>query len=327
MDSFKNSNHQILLEAAKKLKLEHKIISIDPPSLKLSSGKKSHTITQKSFGINSTNSINLSRNKAKTIKKLSQHHLPVPQQITVYSVKEYLSVCQSRFRNREICGIPFPQVIKPLTGQKGKFVFLNIKNINTGKLAVKAVLSHYPDGCLIETYIPGNDYRLLVLNSKVIGVAQRLAPTITGNGKLTIKKLVDVENNRRQQLYLSSGRRILNRMRNWPRLNWYLNLQRLSLQSILPQGKTITLYPLPNFSTGGSVKTIPLKSAPKALIDLAETAAKVIGLAICGIDIVGRTIIEVNSDPGLRLHDWPNQGKSQHVAETILTSIFKLNRH
>lgn len=316
MPQFTNSNLQILFAATQKLNLSPVVISVKPPILSFRAGHRTHRITEKSFGLNSTKTINLSRNKSKTIKKLSQHHLPVPQQIIVHSVKEYLSVCQSaRWR--------IPQVIKPLTGQKGQFVFLNIKNKKSGQSAVKEVLKNYSDGCLIESYHPGNDYRFFVLNFKVIAVSQRLAPTITGDGKSTIKQLIDQENSRRFKLWQTTGRRLLNRLRNWPRLSWYLHLQGTSLLAVLPKNKTITLYPIPNFSTGGSVKTIPIKSVPPSLIRLAETAAKIIGLKICGVDMVGNTIIELNSDPGLRLHDWPNQGKSQHVAETILSYISK----
>lgn len=312
MPQFINSNHQILLEAAQKLNLSPAVISIKPPVLSFRAGRRTHRITEKSFGLNSTKSINLSRNKSKTIKILQQHRLPTPAHTVIYHLKDYPSACQE---------ISFPQVIKPLTGQKGQYVFLNIKGKKSGQSAVKEVLKNYPDGCLIESYYQGSDYRFFVLNFKVIGVAQRLAPTITGNGKSTIKQLIDQENLKRHQYFLQTGRRLLNRLRNWPRLSWYLHLQGLSLKAVLPKNKTITLYPIPNFSTGGSVKTIPLRSVKPALIRLAETAAKIIGLKICGVDVVGNTIIELNSDPGLRLHDWPNQGKSQHVAETILSYI------
>lgn len=314
MPQFTNSNHQILFAAAQKLNLSPAVISVKPPILSFRAGRRTHQITEKSFGLNSTKSINLSHNKSKTIKILQKHHLPVPQQIIVHSVKEYLSVCQSAHWR-------IPQVIKPLTGQKGQFVFLNIKNKKSGQSAVKEVLKNYPDSCLIESYHSGNDYRFLVLNFKVIAVAQRLAPAITGNGRSTIKQLIDAENQRRFELWQTSGKRLLNRMKNWKRITWYLHLQGQSLQAVLPKNKTITLYPLPNFSTGGSVKTIPLRSINPSLIRLAETAAKIIGLKICGVDMVGNTIIELNSDPGLRLHDWPNQGQSQHVAETILNYI------
>ncbi|MDZ7586899.1 MAG: hypothetical protein U0946_04035 [Patescibacteria group bacterium] len=341
MNQFTNTNLQILFAAAQKLNLHPQIISFPTSALQISSKTKTHLITEKSFGLNSTKSINLSRHKSNTIKKLSQHHLPVPQQTIVNSVKEYLSVCQSaQWR--------IPQVIKPLTGQKGQLVFLNIKNVAAGQKAVIQILARYPKGCLIETYHPGLDYRFLVLNYKVIGLAQRLAPAITGNGHSTIKQLIDQENQTRHQQFLATGRRMLNRIRHWSRLEFNLNLRGLSSQAVLPQGKTIQLYPLPNFSTGGSATTIDPATIHSSIIKLAETAAKIIGLKICGVDMIIKSsqllpivqrvntpctsnslqnlsgecqIIELNSDPGVRLHDWPNQGKPQHVAEKILKSI------
>ncbi|MBU1323596.1 hypothetical protein KKE75_06090, partial [Patescibacteria group bacterium] len=81
MSQFTNSNLQILFEAAQKLNLSPTVISVKPPVLSFQAGRRTHRITEKSFGLNSTKNINLSRNKSKTIKKLSQHHLPVPQQI------------------------------------------------------------------------------------------------------------------------------------------------------------------------------------------------------------------------------------------------------
>lgn len=339
MPQFTNSNLQIVFQAAQRLRLHPQVVSSDPPVLQISLGAKTHRITAKSFGLNSPKAISLSRDKSKTIKILQKHHLPTPQQIIVHSVKEYLSVCQSAHWR-------IPQVIKPLAGQKGQFVFLNIPTPALGQTAVQQVLNHYPDGCLIESYHLGKDYRFLILNFKVIGLAQRLAPTLTANGRSTIKQLLDQENLRRRQDFLQTGRRRLNRMRNWERIIWHLRLQGLTLSTVLPKAKTITLYPLPNFSSGGSVKTINLQSVPPPLLNLAETAAKLIGLTLCGVDVIIKRssyllgvnapktsessldlsgecrIIELNSDPGLRLHDWPNQGTSQHTAETILKSIF-----
>ena len=137
-------------------------------------------------------------------------------------------------------------------------------------------------------------------------------------------------------------------MRNWPRLAFNLHLQGVSLKAILPQGKSIKLYKIPNFSTGGSVTTIDISTIHHSLVNLAETTAKTIGLEICGIDMLVKQarlrtlpaqaglrcskvrnldqikVIEINSDPGLRLHDWPNHGTPQNVSEKILKSIFNI---
>jgi|GEM_PF-542964 cyanophycin synthetase len=336
MKIIKNTNHLILLKAAKKLGLKTKIISHDPVKIEYSSKSKTHLISQKSFGLNSEQPRQISKDKALALQTLALNNLPTPRHVTVSSPQNYQDV-----------DFPFPQVIKPSTGEKGKHVYLNIKNIIQGQEAVEQILSHYPEA-QIETYHQGNDYRFLCLNFKLIGIAQRLPPTITGDGQNTIKQLIETENQHRFNQNKKLGRRMLNRMRNWTRLDFNLNLQGLSLQAVLLKNKTITLYPIPNFSTGGSVKAIDPKTIHPSIVNLAETTAKTIGLNICGIDMIIKPstnssgvdtpesknslqdlpsecwVIEVNSDPGLRLHDWPNQGKSQHVAEAILQSIFNI---
>ncbi len=323
MSKLTNTNHLILIQAAKKLAIKTDILSSDPPKILFTKNGKSHLIAEKSFGLNSTKSINLSHNKSTTIKKLKQAHIPTPSQTIIASLSGYSQACQK---------IPFPQVIKPVTGQKGQDVFLDIKNISAGQSAVKQIMSKYSNGALVESYLQGRDLRFLVLNFQVIGLVERRPPQISGDGRSTIKELIDIENARRHQQFLKTGRRLLNRMRHWPRLAFYLHLQGLSLKAILPQGKTITLFPISNFSTGGSTQTIDYHTIHPSLVKLAQTAAKIIGLQICGIDMIiknlhqaaqdNATIIELNSDPGLRLHDWPNQGKPQRVAEKILKFIF-----
>jgi len=325
MNQVTNTNAIILLKAAKNLNIKTQIINIKPFKIKFSKNKKTHIIRAKSFNLNTSQQAkDIAKNKSLTLQTLALSNLPTPQHATVSNPLNYQDI-----------SIPFPQTIKPLTGEKGRYIFLNIQDKTSGQKAVNTIFEHYPSGAIIETYHQANDYRFLVLNFKVIGITQRLAPTITGNNKDSIKKLIQTENQQRHQQFLKTNQRLLNRMRNWPRLKWNLAQQNLSLDTILPQGKTITLYPIPNFSTGGSVTTIDLKSIHPSIKKLAQKTAKIIGLEIIGIDMLIKdlnqpvtpdnvTIIEVNSDPGLRLHDWPNQGKPQHVAEKILKSIFHL---
>jgi cyanophycin synthetase len=326
MTKITNTNHLILLKAAKKLGITPQILQTKPVAVKYICKNKSHLITEKSFGLNkSQKAKTISKNKASTLTVLQKANLPTPQFHLITKRHHYKKALKS---------IPFPQVIKPLTGQKGKYIFLNIKDQPSGQQAVNQILDHYPEGCIIESFHPGNDYRFLLLNHQLIGLSQRLSPTITGDNQHTIKQLIRIENQRRFQQNQKLGKRMLNRMHNWPRIKWNLAQQNLTLKTILPKNKTITLYPIPNFSTGGSVKAIDIKTIHPSLIKLATTASQLIGLNIIGIDILikklnqppkdNAVIIEVNSDPGLRLHDWPNQGKSQHTAEKILKHIFKL---
>jgi len=326
MSKITNTNHLILLQAAQKLGIQTKILQIKPVKIKYTYQNKSHIISEKSFGINQSKTAKqISKNKNLTLKTLKKANLPVPQHTVINQPQEYFQTIKT---------IPFPQAIKPLTGEKGRHIYLNIKNKAQGQSAVNQILKNY-SACIIETYHQANDYRFLLLNHQLIGLSQRLSPTITGNNQSTIRQLIKAENQQRHQQYLKTNKRMLNRMRNWPRLQFNLNLQGLSLKAILPQDKTITLYPIPNFSTGGSVKIINPKNIHPSIIQTAEKASQAINLQIIGIDLLIKNlkkpaaknnlvIIEVNSDPGLRLHDWPNQGKSQHVAEKILKYIFNL---
>ncbi|MBU1085690.1 MAG: hypothetical protein ABIJ43_01935 [Candidatus Beckwithbacteria bacterium] len=336
MPTITNTNAIILLEAAKKLGIKTQILQSKPFKINFTHQNKSHIIRSKSFNLNtSSQALEISKNKSLTNQTLALANLPTPRHTTASSPLNY-----------QDCNIPFPQVIKPSTGEKGKHVYLNIKDQSAGQTAVNHVLSHYPE-VQIETYHQGDDYRFLCLNFKLIGLAKRLPPTITGDGKSTIRQLIEIENLRRFTLNQKAGRRMLNRMRNWPRLAFNLHLQGLSLQAVLPQEKTIELYKIPNFSTGGSVTTIDISTIHPSLINLAEKVAKTIGLQICGIDMLVKQarlrtlpaqaglrcskvrnldqikVIEVNSDPGLRLHDWPNKGTPQNVSQKILKSIFQ----
>lgn len=318
-----NTNALILLQSAKDLNIKTQVLKEKPFKIKFIYQNKSHIIQAKSFNLNtSTTAIKTAKHKHLTLQTLALANLPVPRHATISSPHHYQDI-----------SIPFPQVIKPSTGEKGKHVYLNIKNKKQGQKAINAIFQASElQKINIETYHQGNDYRFLCLNFQLIGVAQRHPPTITGNNQHTIKQLIDQENLRRYQQNQKAGRRMLNR----------LKLQGRTLQTILPQGKTIQLYPIPNFSTGGSVTTINPKTIHPSIIKLAETTARTIKLQICGIDMLIKSeglelsdvlvpnlnknikIIELNSDPGLRLHDWPNHGQPQHTAHTILKSIFSI---
>ncbi len=324
-----NTNIKILIQAAQDLGIQTRLISLDPVKIEYKDKKNKATKTfilghdlRKLTKDKQAKAI--SRDKLQTLKTLKQANLPVPEFFLVKTIKEYEKLIQK---------LPFPQVIKPLTSEKGKNVFLNIKDLGQGISAVKQIIKDYPEGCLVQTYLKAGDFRFLVLAGRVIGIVQRFAPIITADGKHTIQALIDIENEKRHQINKNLGKRMLNRMRKWERISWYLKKQHLRLDSIPEKGKKITLYPLPNFSTGGWVKAIDTNEVNKDLIDKAIKATKEIGLTIAGVDMLikdiskpaennNANIIEINSDPGLRLHDWPNQGRQQQTAEKVLQYIF-----
>jgi cyanophycin synthetase len=319
-----NTNIFILLQTAQKLGIDYQILDWEKYQIQLSKADKTHLITKKSLGINSIKGIETSKDKHQTYQALQQINLPVLSQIKVKSLVDY---------QKKLKLIPFPQVIKPLLGEKGQNIYLNIKNQEQAEQALEEVLKVAPV-CIVEPYFPAKDYRITVLNNQVIGLAQRIPSTITGDGKHTIKELIGLENLRRLKLKQKTGKRLLNRMLIWKRIKWYINQQSLKLSDVPEKKQKITVYPIPNFSTGGSVKTIALDQIHPSYLDLAVKAAQAVKLTIAGIDFLIKdlkqpanqkncAIIEVNSDPGLRLHEWPNQGQPQNITEKILKFIFK----
>lgn len=294
-----NTNSLILLQAAPALGITAQILNSSQGKIRLTKGKKSHIVHKKGFNLNSHQAIILTRNKIKTLTLLRRHGLPVP-----------------RPSHR------FPLVVKPVSGQKGQHVYLNIKN----QLQLATALTQISGPTLMQPFIPGQDLRFFVLNNQVIGITHRRPPTLTGDGRSTIKQLIDQENLRRLKLTKLKGHRLLNRLHHWPRLRWYLNLQGLALKAVLPKNKTIELYPLANFSTGGSAHTLTRSQVHPSLIRLAQKAVKLTGLTVAGVDVIisdkGAYVLEINSDPSLRLHEWPNTGRPQPVATKLLQYIF-----
>lgn len=318
-----NTNILILLQTAEKLGIDYQILDWEKCKIKLSKNNQVHLITKKSLAINPSKAIAISRNKHKTYQILKKANLPVLPQIIIRKPSDY---------QKKAHLIKFPQVIKPLFGKKGKNIYLNIKNKPEAEKTIKSLLK-ITSAIVVEPLFKAKDYRFLVLNNKVIGFSQRKPPVIMSDGKSNIKELIEKENQKRFDYNQKVGRRMLNRMVIWKRIKWYLNQQGLELTTIPSKNKKIVLYPIPNFSTGGTVEAISLDQVHPSYQELAIKAAQAIGLKIIGIDILIKdiknkadqqncSIIEVNSDPGLRLHDWPNKGKPQKVTEKILRFIF-----
>jgi cyanophycin synthetase len=297
-----NTNSLILLQATKTLGIAAQILNLSQGKIRLTKGKKSHIVHKLGFNLNSHQAIISTRNKLKTLTLLRRHGLPIP-----------------RPSHR------FPVAAKPISGQKGQHVYLNIQNRSQLRTALKNISAP----ALIQPFILGHDLRFFVLAGKVIGIVHRRPPQLNGDGRSTIKQLIDAENRRRVRLTKTSGRRLLNRLHNWPRLKWYLDLQ-----AILPKNKTIEVYPLSNFSTGGSAHALTKNQVHPLLIKLAERAVALTGLTVAGVDMIVKDwakpiknnayVLEVNSDPSLRLHAWPNTGKPQPVATQLLRYIFAI---
>lgn len=326
-----NTNSQILVETTQKLGIKIELLDKEKLKLRLTKNSKTHIITKKSFGINPSKAIKLTRNKNAVTKLLMSHNIPTPYQFEIHSLKQ--------LKTKKLP--PFPIVLKPAEGQKAHDVFVGIRDNKTLLKTAQKAFANY-DSLIIQEFIKGKDLRFFVLNGIVIAAVRRHPPKLTGDGKNTIEELIHLHNQQLLKEREKINRRMQNRILNWPRVIWHLKNQGLTLQIILPKEKTITPYPIANFQAGGTVETIELNKIHPSIIKLAEKTARLTGLTVAGVDMIIKDstlpsgsalrvepleqanayILEINSDPSLRLHEWPNRGTPQPVTEKLLTFIF-----
>ncbi|HMW78268.1 MAG TPA: cyanophycin synthetase, partial [Rhodocyclaceae bacterium] len=189
----------------------------------------------------------------------------------------------------------------------------------------------FRDDILVERYLPGHDFRFLVIGDKLIAAARREPPQVIGDGEHTVRQLVEIVNAdpRRGEGHATS----LTKIRFDDIALARLALQGLNADSVPPKGTRVILRNNANLSTGGTATDVTDDVHPE-LAACAVAAAQTVGLDICGIDVVcdsvlkpleeqGGGIVEVNAAPGLRMHLSPSYGKGRNVGEAIVSMMFE----
>jgi cyanophycin synthetase len=226
--------------------------------------------------------------------------------------------------------IGLPVVVKPLDGNQGKGVTVNIQD-EAALRAAYAVAAGFRDHVLVERYMPGNDFRLLVVGDRLVAAARRDPPSVAGDGVHTVAQLVERVNQdpRRGDGHATS----LTKIRFDEIALACLRKQGLDADSVPDKGRRVNLRNNANLSTGGSATDVTDDVHPDVAAR-AVAAAQMVGLHICGVDMVCETIlrpleeqgggvVEVNAAPGLRMHLNPSFGKGRPVGEAIVSSLFK----
>ena len=228
---------------------------------------------------------------------------------------------------REIGGLV---VVKPRDGNQGKGVAVKLRTEEEVRRAYN-VAAEFSDDILVERYLPGHDYRMLVIGDKLIAAARREPPLVIGNGKHSIRELVEKVNAdpRRGTGHATS----LTKIRFDEIAIATLEKQGFSAESVPPKGKRVILRNNANLSTGGTATDVTDDVHPE-VAERAIAAARNIGLDICGVDVVCESvlepleaqsggIVECNAAPGLRMHLQPSYGKGRPVGEAIVANMFK----
>ena len=222
-----------------------------------------------------------------------------------------------------------PVVLKPKNGSQGEGVTVLLKTEEQVREAF-ATAKQFDSKIIVECFIPGQDYRFLVVGSRVVAAARREPAQVTGDGVSTVRELVEIENSdpRRGDGHAHSLTKIpLDKIALAT-----LAEHGLTESSVLEKGHRVFLRNNGNLSTGGTATDVTDDVHPELAASVVS-AAQIVGLDICGIDVMcetvhksleeqGGAILEVNAAPGLRMHLDPSYGKGRPVGEAIIDTMF-----
>ncbi|MCF8170870.1 MAG: cyanophycin synthetase [Candidatus Methylopumilus sp.] len=283
-------------------------------------GSKQQRIQAAETGNTSAIAEAIAQDKDLTKMLLEAAGVPVPRGFVVEDENEGWDIANK---------IGLPVVVKPRDGNQGKGVAVNIETREQLNAAFK-VASEISRDVIVEQYIPGHDFRMLVIGNQLVAAARRDPPTVIGDGKHTVAQLVDQVN--ADPLRGDGHATALTKIRFDEIALATLATQGLDAQSIPEKGKRVLLRNNANLSTGGSATDVTDEVHPELAARMV-TAAQMVGLDIAGVDLVAETIlkpmeeqragiVEINAAPGLRMHLSPSFGKPRQVGEAIISSMF-----
>lgn len=264
--------------------------------------------------------VDLAGDKEDTKDILQQANVATPSGVTIYEEEELQAACEE---------VGFPLVVKPADGNHGRGITVNIEFYEKAKIAFVEA-KKVSDEIILEKYIEGHDFRILVINHKFIAAAKRTPAHVVGNGKSTLRELIDELNKDPRRGY--GHENLLTKISVDSCTKKILKLEKLTLKSILPDGKILHLKDTANLSTGGTAEDVTDIVHPDN-VSMAERISRLIDLDICGIDIVSESIskplaeingavLEVNAGPGFRMHLAPTLGKPRNVAAAVIDKLF-----
>ena len=264
--------------------------------------------------------VEIAGDKEDTKHLLEQANVPVPKGEIVRS---------ERGLREAIEYLGYPIVIKPINGNHGRGITININDWDDAVVGFEAA-KKISRSVIIEKYITGDDYRLLVIDHKLVAAAIRTPAHVVGDGKSTIQQLIDVVNADPRRGY--GHENVLTMITvNDMTLN-LLKAKNYTVDTVLADGEVMDLKDTANLSTGGTAKDVTDIVHPTNIF-MAERISRVIGLDSCGIDIMtsdiskplsdtGGAVLEVNAGPGFRMHLAPTEGLPRNVAANVMDMLF-----
>lgn len=274
------------------------------------------TITCKTSNI----AVDIACNKEETKRMLDMASIPVASGGICVDEEDLEAVIKK---------IGFPIVIKPLDGNHGKGASINVKNLEDAKAGL-AHAKNYSRRVIVEKFITGFDFRVLVIDNKLVAAALREPAHVKGDGVNTIQQLIDETNKDPRRGY--GHENVLTEITVDRDTTDLLTKLGYDLDTVPAKDEIVYLKSTANLSTGGTSVDVTDMMHPENIF-LCERISRVIGLDVCGIDIMaqnltqplkenGGCILEVNAAPGFRMHLAPSEGLPRNVAAPVIDMLY-----
>lgn len=264
--------------------------------------------------------VEIAKDKEETKYLLNQAEIPVPKGEIVRTeagLKDAVNY------------LKYPLVIKPINGNHGRGITTNIQNWEQAVNALQ-IAKRVSSSVIVEQFITGEDYRILVINHKMVAAAKRLPARIIGDGKHTIQELIDHVNADPRRGY--GHEKVLTSITIDDITMKLLELKGYTLNSVISKGEILVVKDTANLSTGGTSVDVTDIVHP-SIVFMAERISRVVDLDICGIDFMTNDIsspvyetrgavLEVNAGPGFRMHLAPAEGLPRNVAAPVIDMLY-----
>jgi cyanophycin synthetase len=264
--------------------------------------------------------VDLASDKDATKKLLGSMGVPVPKGYQIIDEDEI---------EKTVERLGFPVAVKPLDANHGKGITVGLKTLEEVREAFP-LAKKYSRRVILEQSLTGQDFRALVINNRLVAVAERIPAHITGDGEHTIQELIEMTNQDPRRGY--GHENVLTLIDVDAQTESLLAAHGYTLETVLPSGENFRLKTTANISTGGTAIDRTDEVHPFN-VSLFERIARIVGLDVAGIDVVapdittrlsenGGGIIEVNAAPGFRMHLAPSDGIARNVAEHVIDMLF-----
>ena len=265
-------------------------------------------------------SVELASDKEETNKILGSLGLPVPRQELVTSQTDALRAAHK---------LGGSVVLKPYNGNHGRGITINISDDDDIRAGFDAAREH-SRSVIVETYLAGDDHRLLVVNGELVAATRRTPGHVVGDGKQTVAELIEVVNSDPRRGV--GHEKVLTKLKLDREAELMLERMGYTAESVPKEGEVVPLRSTANLSTGGTANDVTDIIHPDNRA-MAERAVRAIGLDVGGVDFlttniaesyksIGGGICEVNAAPGFRMHIAPSEGTPRDAAGPVIDMLF-----